>query len=120
RGVATNIPFLQAVLDDPAFIAGDIATNFIEERPGLLAGRESRDRGTKILNWLADVTVNHPHGDGAGAIDPARKLPEVDLTRPAPAGSRQRLLELGPAGFASALRAQTTLAVTETTFRDAH
>src|SRR5690606_28841556 len=120
RGVATNIPFLQAVLDDPAFIAGDIATNFIEERPGLLAGRESRDRGTKILNWLADVTVNHPHRDGAGVIDPARKLPEVDLTRPAPAGSRQRLLELGPAGFASALRAQTTLAVTETTFRDAH
>src|SRR5690606_16743382 len=81
---------------------------------------ESRDRGTKILNWLADVTVNHPYGDGAGVIDPARKLPEVDLTRPAPAGSRPRLLGLGPAGFASALRAQTTLAVTETTFRDAH
>ncbi|QEO09956.1 pyruvate carboxylase [Protaetiibacter larvae] len=120
RGVSTNIPFLQAVLDDPAFIAGDLSTSFIDERPGLLRGRESRDRGTKILNWLADVTVNHPNGDGAGVIDPALKLPIVDLTAPAPAGSRQRLLELGPAGFAVALRAQTALAVTDTTFRDAH
>ncbi|TXK17705.1 pyruvate carboxylase [Homoserinibacter sp. GY 40078] len=120
RGVSTNIPFLQAVLDDPAFVAGDIATSFIEERPGLLRGRESRDRGTKILNWLADVTVNQPYGDGAGAIEPSLKLPEVDLATPAPDGSRQRLLELGPAGFAHALRTQTALAVTETTFRDAH
>ncbi|PZQ87819.1 MAG: pyruvate carboxylase [Leifsonia xyli] len=120
RGVATNIPFLQAVFDDPDFLEGDVSTSFIEERPWLVRGRESRDRGTKILNWLADVTVNQPNGDGAGAIDPAIKLPEVDLTRPAPAGSRQRLLELGPAGFAAALRAQSALAVTETTFRDAH
>ena len=120
RGVSTNIPFLQAVLDDPAFIAGDLSTSFIDERPQLLKGRESRDRGTKILNWLADVTVNHPNGDGEGAIDPARKLPSISLDTPIPDGSRQRLLELGPVGFASALRAQTALAVTETTFRDAH
>ena len=120
RGVSTNIPFLQAVLDDPAFIAGDLSTSFIDERPQLLRGRESRDRGTKILNWLADVTVNHPNGTGEDVIDPVRKLPRLDLTTPAPAGSRQRLLELGPVGFAAALRAQTALAVTETTFRDAH
>jgi len=120
RGVATNIPFLQAVFDDPDFLAGDVSTSFIEERPWLMRGRESRDRGTKILNWLADVTVNQPNGDGGSAIDPALKLPVVDLSQPAPAGSRQRLLELGPAGFASALRAQTALAVTDTTFRDAH
>jgi pyruvate carboxylase len=120
RGVTTNIPFLQAVLDDPDFVAGDLSTAFIEERPWLVRGRESRDRGSKILNWLADVTVNQPNGDGAGIIDPALKLPVVDLETPAPDGSRQRLLELGPAGFASALRAQTALAVTDTTFRDAH
>jgi pyruvate carboxylase len=120
RGVTTNIPFLQAVLDDPSFVAGDLSTSFIDERPHLLRGRESRDRGTKLLNWLADVTVNQPNGDGAGTIDPALKLPVVDLDAPAPAGSRQRLLELGPTGFAAALRAQTTLAVTDTTFRDAH
>jgi pyruvate carboxylase len=120
RGVTTNIPFLQAVLDDPDFAAGDLSTAFIEERPWLVRGRESRDRGSKILNWLADVTVNHPNGDGAGVIDPAVKLPGIDVDAPAPAGSRQRLLELGPAGFAAALRAQTPLAVTDTTFRDAH
>ena len=120
RGVTTNIPFLQAVLDDPDFVAGDLSTSFIEERPWLVRGHQSKDRGTKILNWLADVTVNQPNGDGAGAIDPAVKLPDVDLEKPAPDGSRQRLLELGPAGFAAALRAQTALAVTDTTFRDAH
>jgi pyruvate carboxylase len=120
RGVTTNIPFLQAVLDDPDFQAGDLSTAFIEERPWLVRGRESRDRGSKILNWLADVTVNQPNGDGAGVIDPALKLPEVDLEAAAPAGSRQKLLELGPTGFAAALRAQTPLAVTDTTFRDAH
>jgi pyruvate carboxylase len=120
RGVSTNIPFLQAVLDDPSFVAGDLSTSFIEERPDLVNSRPSKDRGTKILNWLADVTVNHPNGEGEGIISPALKLPDVDLQSPAPAGSRQRLLELGPVGFASALRQQTALAVTETTFRDAH
>ncbi len=120
RGVTTNIPFLQAVLDDPDFAAGELSTAFIEERPWLLRGRASKDRGTKALNWLAEVTVNQPNGSGDGLIDPSVKLPVVDLEVAAPAGSRQRLLELGPVGFASALRAQTALAVTETTFRDAH
>ena len=120
RGVSTNIPFLQAVLDDPSFQAGDLSTSFIEERPELFDTYQSKDRGTKILNWLADVTVNRPNGDGAGILSPALKLPHIDLSQSAPAGSRQRLLELGPVGFASALRAQTALAVTETTFRDAH
>ncbi|MGD8166914.1 pyruvate carboxylase [Herbiconiux sp. P16] len=120
RGVSTNIPFLQGVLDDPDFIAGDLSTSFIEERPQLLAGHQSKDRGTKILNWLSDVTVNQPNGQRVGSVEPAHKLPKIDLSTPAPNGSRQRLLELGPAGFAADLRAQTALAVTETTFRDAH
>jgi len=120
RGVTTNISYVQAVLADPAFQAGDLSTKFIEERPELFRARESRDRGTKILNWLTDVTVNQPNGSGAGLVDPALKLPVVDVDSAPPPGSRQRLLELGPAGFAAALRAQTALAVTETTFRDAH
>lgn len=120
RGVSTNIPFLQSVLDDPEFIAGDLSTSFIDERPWLVQGHPSKDRGTKILTWLADVTVNQPNGSGAGLINPALKLPTVDLTQAAPAGSRQKLQELGPQGFAAALRAQTALAVTDTTFRDAH
>ena len=120
RGVSTNIPFLQAVLDDPTFEAGDLSTSFIDDRPDLVKAQPSKDRGTKILTWLADVTVNQPYGDGAGIVRPAFKLPVIDLDEPAPAGSRQRLLELGPQGFAAALRQQSALAVTETTFRDAH
>jgi pyruvate carboxylase len=120
RGVATNIPFLQALLDDPAFVAGDLSTAFIEERPQLFRQNPSRDRGTKILNWLADVTVNQPNGPKPPGAAPASKLPPIDTSTAPPAGSRQRLLELGPAGWAKALREQTALAVTETTFRDAH
>ncbi|NQX17679.1 pyruvate carboxylase [Rathayibacter sp. VKM Ac-2857] len=120
RGVSTNIPFLQAVLDDPAFAAGDLSTAFIDERPQLLAGRESRDRGTKLLTWLAEVTVNQPHGALPPGVAPVEKLPVLDTAAPLVDGSRQRLLELGPRGFAAALRAQTALAVTDTTFRDAH
>ena len=120
RGVATNIPFLQAVLDDTSFVSGDLSTSFIEERPQLLRGRVSKDRGTKLLNWLVDVTVNQPNGPRPHVADPVTKLPDVDIAAPAPDGSRQRLLALGPAGFAAELRAQGALAVTETTFRDAH
>ncbi|PYI38565.1 pyruvate carboxylase [Arthrobacter psychrolactophilus] len=119
RGVSTNISFLQAVLADPAFNAGDVATSFIDERPELLNAQVSSDRGTKLLSWLADTTVNKPHGELSVLADPASKLPAVDVAT-APAGSRQLLAELGPEGFAAALRAQTAVAVTDTTFRDAH
>jgi pyruvate carboxylase len=120
RGVATNIPFLAALLDDPDFRAGRVTTSFIEERPHLLTARSSADRGTKLLTYLADVTVNKPHGDRPHLVDPVEKLPPVDLGAAPPDGSRQRLLTLGPEAFAAALRAQTELAVTDTTFRDAH
>ena len=120
RGVSTNIPFLQAVLEDPDFAAGGVTTSFIESHPHLLQSRMSADRGTRVLSFLADVTVNQPNGTGAGAPDPAHKLPRVDLSAEPPAGSRQRLAQLGPDGFAAALRTQSALAVTDTTFRDAH
>ena len=120
RGVRTNIPFLQAVLADPDFVAGDLSTSFIDERPHLLIAKESADRGTKLLAYLGDVTVNRPHGSPAGILEPQRKLPPVDLSVAAPSGSRQRLLEMGPEGFARSLREQTAVAVTDTTFRDAH
>lgn len=120
RGVATNIPFLQAVLADPAFQAGDIATSFIEERPELLSMNKPKDRATRLLQHVANVTVNQPNGHRPDRVDPAAKLPDLDLSEPAPAGYRSRLLELGPERFAQALREQTAVAVTDTTFRDAH
>ncbi|MGB3444323.1 MAG: pyruvate carboxylase [Actinophytocola sp.] len=119
RGVSTNIPFLQAVLDDPDFIAGMVTTSFIEERPHLLTARSSADRGTRLLSYLVDVTVNKPHGERPNIIDPAEKLPELELGTP-PAGSKQKLDELGPEGWARWLRESKSVGVTDTTFRDAH
>lgn len=120
RGVSTNIPFLQAVMDDLDFQAGRITTSFIEQRPQLLTARSSADRGTKILNYLADVTVNKPHGERPSAVYPHDKLPDIDLAASPPAGSKQRLTELGPERFAAWLRESGGVGVTDTTFRDAH
>jgi pyruvate carboxylase len=120
RGIATNIPFLQAVLDDPDFAAGGVTTSFIAEHPQLLTARHSADRGTRLLTYLADVTVNQPNGERPPIlVEPRLKLPSLPDAAP-PAGSRQLLAEKGPEGFAAALKAQTAVAVTDTTFRDAH
>src|SRR5699024_4768627 len=120
RGVATNIPFLQAMLRNDEFASGAVTTAFIEEHPELLAARRPADRGTRIMDYLADVTVNKPHGDRPPGAAPETKLPSVDTSAPPPDGSRQRLLAVGPERFAGELRDQRALAVTDTTFRDAH
>lgn len=134
RGVATNIPFLQAVLKDPIFQAGDVSTPFIDEHPELLNTKGSADRGTKALQYLANITVNQPNGERIEGADPRLKLPrfpgdkqEEPFRTPfdasdhePPAGWRQKLQELGPEGFAKHLREYKPVAVTDTTFRDAH
>lgn len=120
RGVATNLPFLASVLDHPDFSESRVTTSFIDEHPELLEARKPADRGTRLLHYLADVTVNRPHGPRPQVADPALKLPAVDLNAPAPDGSRQLLRELGPERFAERLRQQKAVAVTDTTFRDAH
>jgi pyruvate carboxylase len=120
RGVATNIGFLQALLSSPQFRAGGVTTSFIDDHPELLVQHGSADRGTRLLSYLADLTVNAPHGAAPTDIDPRSKLPAIDLSSPAPDGSRQRLLAIGPQAFAQELRGQHELAVTDTTFRDAH
>ena len=110
------------MLDDPDFAAGGVDHLLHRERPELLHARSSADRGTKLLTFLADVTVNQPNGDAPGpTIDPADKLPAVDRSGAGAAGSRQRLLELGPEGVRRrAARPDRASAVTDTTFRDAH
>ena len=120
RGVSTNIGFLRGVLSDPDFLAGRVTTSFIDERPELLRPHESADRATKLLQYLAERTVNKPYGDPRTPIVARTKLPKIDQRTPPPSGSRQQLLELGPSGFARALRERTSVAVTDTTFRDAH
>ncbi|HVH22368.1 MAG TPA: pyruvate carboxylase [Pseudonocardia sp.] len=120
RGVSTNLPFLAAVLSDPDFQAGRVSTSFIEDRPQLLTARRPADRGSRLLNYLAEVTVNKPNGARPQVVEPVDKLPAGGLSKPAPSGSRQLLAELGPEGFAARLREQQAVAVTDTTFRDAH
>jgi pyruvate carboxylase len=88
RGVSTNIPFLQAVLEDPEFVAGNVSTAFIEQRPELLTTHAPADRGTRLLRWLAEVTINKPYGDPPTLLDPGVKRPAgVDLSKPSPKGS---------------------------------
>ena len=120
RGVATNIPFLQAVLADEDFCEWRVTTSFIESRPDLLDQHASADRGTRILRYLADITVNRPNGERPSTVYPSDKLPVVDLSITPPEGSRDRLRRLGPEAFAAELRASSALALTDTTFRDAH
>ena len=120
RGVSTNIPFLLAVVNDPEFRAGRVTTSFIDERPYLLTAHTPADRGTKILNYLADVTVNQPHGPRPSALYPHDKLPDTELSAPPAAGSKQRLDEIGPERFARWMRESGSVGVTDTTFRDAH
>ncbi|MDR5711562.1 pyruvate carboxylase [Nesterenkonia flava] len=135
RGVATNIPFLLNVVDSPQFQALDVATDFVDKHPELAKTNRSQDRGSRALQYLADITVNQPYGPRLEGIDPRDKLPkfpgdkrdEPDRSpfdgpseHPRPDGWRQVLLQEGPEGFAARLRAQTALAVTDTTFRDAH
>ncbi|MDT5161018.1 MAG: pyruvate carboxylase, partial [Mycobacterium sp.] len=111
---------LMAVVNDPDFRTGRITTSFIDQRPYLLTARTPADRGTKILNYLAEVTVNQPHGPRPSTVYPHTKLPSVDLAVPPPPGSKQRLSQLGPEGFARWLKDSAAVGVTDTTFRDAH
>ncbi|MCX4585859.1 pyruvate carboxylase [Streptomyces sp. NBC_01481] len=120
RGVATNLPFLGAVLDHPEFRAGRITTSFIGEHPELMRASPSADRGSRMLTYLAETTVNRPHGPRPRVIEPSHKLPATSLAASPPDGSRQRLAALGPDAFAAELRGQSAVAVTDTTFRDAH
>ncbi len=119
RGLATNVAFLRAVLNDDDFLAGQTNTSFIDERPQLTQASAGKDRATRLLSLLADVTVNRPNGPPPEAPDPRTKLPPLP-EGDAPDGSKQKLDELGPEGFARWMRESDALLVTDTTMRDAH
>ncbi|HKW99282.1 MAG TPA: pyruvate carboxylase [Bryobacteraceae bacterium] len=122
RGVKTNIPFLENLVNNPRFQAGDVTTSFLDEHPELFRFTPRRDRATKLLTYLGDVIVNG-NPEVAGKPRPERIVtpvfPEHDAVPPA-AGTRQLLDRLGPAKFAAWTREQKGLLLTDTTFRDAH
>ena len=118
RGVTTNADFLRRLLADPAFLAGGVTTSFLADRPELTSAPVITDRTTRLLTALGEATVNGLARPARSLGDPRSRLPE--LPEPATTGSRDRLDALGAAGWAAHLRAQTTVAVTDTTLRDAH
>ena len=122
RGVKTNIPFLIKLITHPEFLAGTCTTRFIDQTPELFAMLKRRNRATRLLTYLAEVMVN---GNPLVKNLPRakRRLPAPRPTvpnTPPPAGTRDKLKELGPEKFAKWIRDQKRLLITDTTFRDAH
>ncbi|WP_299923622.1 pyruvate carboxylase, partial [uncultured Pelagimonas sp.] len=123
RGVSTNIAFVENLLKHPVFLNNQYTTKFIDETPELFQFAKRRDRGTKVLTYIADITVNgHPEVEGrakpAADLKPAR-TPE--LRAQAPADGTKTLLEAkGPQAVADWLSAQPQLLITDTTMRDGH
>jgi len=123
RGVSTNIAFVENLLKHPTFLSDEYTTKFIDETPELFAFSKRRDRGTKVLTYIADVTVNgHPETKDkprppASARTPVPPVREVE--NPA-YGTRNLLEQKGPQAVADWMKAQPQLLLTDTTMRDGH
>ncbi|RNF40712.1 pyruvate carboxylase [Planococcus salinus] len=122
RGIKTNIPFLENVVKHPNFLKGDFDTSFIDSTPQLFIFPVRKDRGTKLLSYIGNVTVN-----GFPGIEKKKKpihsfprKPSVDFTQSIPAGTKQILDEQGPEGLTKWIHEQKEVLLTDTTFRDAH
>ena len=124
RGVASNLAFLENVIAHPAFRSGACTTRFIDATPELFTIKPRRDRATRLLRFIGEVTVNgNPEMKGRSkpALSLSRpQLPKADLDALPPPGSRDRLRDLGPQGFSRWMREQTRVLLTDTTLRDAH
>jgi pyruvate carboxylase len=122
RGVATNLTFLEAIINHPRFADNSYTTKFIDTTPELFTHVKRQDRATKLLNYLGDVSVNgHPEARGRPRPNPDAAAPVIPwFTGPVPDGTRQKLDALGPQKFAQWMRDQKQVLVTDTTMRDGH
>ena len=122
RGVVTNLRFLDQLITHPRFARGDYTTRFIDETPELFRWPRKRDRATRILSFLAETIVNGNVETRGRSRPRAFDLPELPGTVPGapPAGSKQKLDELGPEAFARWMLQQQRVLLTDTTMRDAH
>ena len=122
RGVSTNIAFVENLLKHPTFLNDTYTTKFIDTTPDLFNFKKRRDRATKILTYIADITVNG-HPETAGRPKPAVELrqpkPPVAIGAPAP-GTRTLLDAKGPQAVADWMAAQKRVLITDTTMRDGH
>jgi len=122
RGVATNLRFLESVINHPRFLKADYTTNFIDQTPELFHFPVRRDRASRILNFLGQVIVN-----GNAEVKDRPLAAHVTEPNPPPAaadapapGTKQLLDALGPEGFAAWMLEQSRTLITDTTMRDAH
>ncbi|MFV0294463.1 MAG: pyruvate carboxylase [Paracoccus sp. (in: a-proteobacteria)] len=123
RGVSTNIDFVINLLKHPVFLSDEYTTKFIDTTPELFEFRERQDRATRILTYLADITVNgHPETAGRGAPPAEARPPVAPRARvfPPPAGTRQLLEEKGAQAVADWVAGQSRLLMTDTAMRDGH
>ena len=123
RGVATNIAFLERLIDDESFRRGQVTTRFIDDNPELLTFSRPRDRASRLLRYIAETTVNG-HAEVKGRPAPpahARNPVPPPLHAEAPAPGAKALLDSqGPEAVAAWMLAETRLLLTDTTMRDAH
>jgi pyruvate carboxylase len=103
RGVSTNLAFLENVIKHPTFQSGECTTRFIDSTPELLHFSQKRDRATRLLKFIGDVTVNG-NPEMAGRKVPDRmvqrpSIPPFEPKTPCPPGTRNKLHELGAEKF---------------------
>ncbi|WP_024301642.1 pyruvate carboxylase [Pseudogulbenkiania sp. MAI-1] len=124
RGVSSNLAFLENVIAHPSFVSGQCTTRFIDSTPELFQFAPRRDRATKLLEFLGNVTVNgNPEMKGRAVPSPMpgpARRPDLKLAGPLPTGTRDRLQALGAEGFTQWMREQKPVLITDTTMRDAH
>ncbi|AKM18393.1 2-oxoglutarate carboxylase small subunit [Geobacillus sp. 12AMOR1] len=122
RGIKTNIPFLENVVQHPKFLSGEYDTSFIDTTPELFVFPRRKDRGTKMLTYIGTVTVNGFPGIGKKKkpVFDKPRVPKLSETEPIPAGTKQILDERGPEGLVRWIQEQPRVLLTDTTFRDAH
>ncbi|ODN72567.1 pyruvate carboxylase [Methylobrevis pamukkalensis] len=122
RGVATNLAFLENIITNPKFQDNSYTTRFIDETPELFDQVKRRDRATKLLTYIADVTVNgHPETRNRPQPAAHARVPVAPSYKvPIQKGTRDLLKELGPKKFAEWMRAEKRTLITDTTMRDGH
>jgi pyruvate carboxylase len=122
RGVSTNIAFVENLLKHPTFLSNDYTTKFIDETPELFQFKKRKDRGTKVLTYIADITVNgHPETKETPRPPVQLRDPKPPATTAEPMmGTRNLLEQKGPQAVADWMGQQRQLLITDTTMRDGH
>jgi pyruvate carboxylase len=83
RGVATNLQFLENVINHPLFRSGECTTRFIDTTPELFQFPARRDRATQAAAFLGEVAVNgNPEMKGRALPHPAAAPGRSSRLRP--------------------------------------